>query len=160
MLETLTPKGVLEQREPLVLFAYFEPVAGLDRFQPAGFPEVGHVIYKAPRKDGAVENVCIVDSAASMANHLEALCMRGAHDYELVDELQGMPYLRCVTGNLEDGKLPPRKAGGGCHEPDRGAPNRLRILLSRNDIRQRWETGGKCRCSKGQERQREKQDQF
>ena len=106
MPETLTPSGVLERREPLVLFAYFEPVAGLDRFQPAGFPEVGHVIYKAPRKSGDIENVCIVDSAASMANHLEALCMRGAHDYELVDDLQGMPYLRCITGALENGKLP------------------------------------------------------
>lgn len=109
MPETLTPSGVLEKQGPLVLFAFFEPVAGLDRFQPAGFPEVGHVIYKAPRSNGAVENVCIVDSAASMANHLEALCMRGAHDYELVDDLQGMPYLRCVTGELEDGRLPPGK---------------------------------------------------
>src|SRR5579885_2340665 len=102
---TVTPSDVLKEKEPLVLFAYFEPVGGLDRFQPAGFPEVGHVIYKAPRENGAIENVCIVDSAASMANHLEALCMRGAHDYDLVDELQGMPYLRCVTGDLEDGKL-------------------------------------------------------
>jgi len=109
MPETLTPSGVLDKREPLVLYAFFEPVAGLDRFQPAGFPEVGHVIYKAPRSDGAVENVCIIDSAASMANHLEALCMRGAHDYELVDDLQCMPYLRCVTGDFEDGKLPREK---------------------------------------------------
>lgn len=109
MPETLTPSGVLKRQEPLVLFAFFEPVAGLDRFQPAGFPEVGHVIYKAPRKCGDVENVCIVDSAASMANHLEALCMRGAHDYELVEDLQGMPYLRCVTGDPEDGKLPDEK---------------------------------------------------
>jgi CRISPR-associated protein Csb1 len=106
MPETLTPSGVLKKTEPLVLFAIFEPVAGLDRFQPAGFPEVGHVIYKAPRSNGGVEHVCIVDSAASMANHLEALCMRGAHDYELVDDLKGMPYLRCVTGDLQDGKLP------------------------------------------------------
>lgn len=109
MPETLTPSGVLEKQEPLVLFAHFQPVAGLDRFQPAGFPEVGHVIYKAPRKSGTVENVCIVDSSASMANHLEALCMRGAHDFDLVDELQGMPYLRCVTGDLEEGKLPAGK---------------------------------------------------
>ena len=106
---TLTPGDVLERKEPLVLFAIFEPVAGLDRFQPAGFPEVGHVMYKAPRKNGAIESVCIVDSAASMANHLEALCMRGAHDSALVDELEGMPYLRCVTGDLEDGKLPAQK---------------------------------------------------
>jgi CRISPR-associated protein Csb1 len=109
MPETLTPSGIFARQEPLVLFAFFEPVAGLDRFQPAGFPEVGHVIYKAPRKSGDIENVCIVDSAASMANHLEALCMRGAHDYELVDDLQGMPYLRCVTGDLQDGKLPLEK---------------------------------------------------
>lgn len=109
MPEALTPSGVLEKREPLVLFAFFEPVAGLDRFQPAGFPEVGHVIYKAPRSNNTVENVCIVDSAASMANHMEALCMRGAHDFDLVDELQGMPYLRCVTGDLENGRLRPEE---------------------------------------------------
>jgi CRISPR-associated protein Csb1 len=107
---TVTPSDVLKEKEPLVLFAYFEPVGGLDRFQPAGFPEVGHVIYKAPRENGAIENVCIVDSPASMANHLEMLCMRGAHDFELVEELEGMPYLRCVTGDLnKEGKLLPEK---------------------------------------------------
>lgn len=63
------------------------------QFQPAGFPEIGHVIYKARRKDGSTENICIVDSAASMANHLGTVCQRGAHDLELVDELSGMPYM-------------------------------------------------------------------
>jgi CRISPR-associated protein Csb1 len=95
--KTLTPGGVLNGASPCVLTAMLAPVAGLDRFQPAGFPEVGHVIYKAPRKSGAIEHVCIVDSAASMANHLESVCMRGAHDYDLVADLEGMPYLRCVT---------------------------------------------------------------
>jgi CRISPR-associated protein Csb1 len=101
----LTPGDVLRGESPLVLTATLEPIAG-DRFQPAGFPEIGHVIYKAPRKDGSSENVCIVDSAASMANHLEMVCQRGAHDLDLVDELSGMPYLRCVTGDLVAGKLP------------------------------------------------------
>lgn len=101
----LTPADVLQGESPLVLTATLEPIAG-DRFQPAGFPEIGHVIYKAPRKDGSTENVCIVDSAASMANHLETVCQRGAHDLDLVDELSGMPYIRCVTGDLVDGKLP------------------------------------------------------
>ncbi|MDZ4389518.1 MAG: type I-U CRISPR-associated protein Cas7 [Gemmatimonadales bacterium] len=101
----LTPADVLKGESPLVLTATLEPIAG-DRFQPAGFPEIGHVIYKAPRKDGSTENVCIVDSAASMANHLEMVCQRGAHDLDLVDELSGMPYIRCVTGDLADGKLP------------------------------------------------------
>jgi CRISPR-associated protein Csb1 len=104
----LTPADVLKGESPLVLVATLEPVAG-DRFQPAGFPEIGHVIYKAPRKDGTTENVCIVDSAASMANHLETVCQRGAHDLDLVDELSGMPYVRCVTGDLVDGKLPKDK---------------------------------------------------
>ncbi|HKI15818.1 MAG TPA: type I-U CRISPR-associated protein Cas7, partial [Roseiarcus sp.] len=103
----LTPQSVLQGTSPLVLTAALRPVAGLDRFQPAGFPEIGHVIYKAPRKDGGVENICIVDSPASMANHLESVCMRGAHDLELNDDLAGMPYLRCVTGDLTDEKKLP-----------------------------------------------------
>lgn len=100
----LTPTEVLKGESPLVLTATLEPI-GSDRFQPAGFPEIGHVIYKAPRKDGSTENVCIVDSAASMANHLESVCQRGPHDLDLVDELSGMPYLRCVT-NTTEGKEP------------------------------------------------------
>jgi len=107
---TLTPSSVLNGESPLVLTATLEPVAGLDRFQPAGFPEIGHVIYKAPRANGVEERVCIVDSAASMANHLESVCLRGAHDFELVDDLAGMPYLRCVTGTLDAaGKLKERE---------------------------------------------------
>ena len=104
----LTPTDVLKGESPLVLTATLEPIAG-DRFQPAGFPEIGHVIYKAPRKDRSTENVCIVDSAASMANHLETVCQRGPHDLDLVDDLSGMPYIRCVTGDLSDGKLPSDK---------------------------------------------------
>lgn len=104
----LTPADVLKGESPLVLTATLEPIVG-DRFQPAGFPEIGHVIYKAPRKDGSSESVCIVDSPASMANHLETVCQRGAHDLDLVDDLDGMPYIRCVTGDLADGKLPSDK---------------------------------------------------
>jgi CRISPR-associated protein Csb1 len=96
----LTASDVLKGESPLVLTATFEPIVG-DRFQPAGFPEIGHVIYKAPRKNGSTESVCIVDSAASMANHLESVCQRGAHDLDLVDELDGMPYIRCVTNTTE-----------------------------------------------------------
>lgn len=108
---TIHPADILTSGvSPLVVTATFEPVGGLDRFQPAGFPEVGHVIYKAPRDGDREENVCIVDSPASMANHLEAVCMRSVHDYELVEDLEGMPYVRCVTGPLDDeGKLTERE---------------------------------------------------
>jgi len=109
--QKITPDEVLKGNSPLILTATLEPIIG-DRFQPAGFPEIGHVIYKAPRKDGSTEHVCIVDSAASMANHLESVCQRGAHDLDLVDDLDGMPYIRCVTGDLADGKLPSDKCEG------------------------------------------------
>lgn len=80
----------------LLLQATLVPVTG-DLFQPAGFPDIGHVIYDAPRKDGIKEKVCIVDSAASMANHLEAVSLASAQTLELHPDLAGMPYLECVT---------------------------------------------------------------
>jgi len=93
----------------LIIKATFEPLGDQDRFQPAGFPEMGHVIYDAPQvekdKDGKVirqftEKVCIVDSAASMANHLETLCFANPTAGILHSDLDGLPYVRCVT----DGK--------------------------------------------------------
>jgi len=103
----------------LVLQATLVPVTG-DLFQPAGFPDIGHVIYDAPRpvmegkgegKDKKLvqakdahgnpqwnkEKVCIVDSAASMANHLEAVSLASAQTLELHSALAGMPYIECVT---------------------------------------------------------------
>ncbi len=80
----------------LVLQATLVPVTG-DLFQPAGFPDIGHVIYDAPRPDGSKEKVCVVDSAASMANHLEAVSLASAQTLELHPDLVGMPYLECVT---------------------------------------------------------------
>ena len=79
----------LQSTDPvcLIVKATLKPVADTDRFQPAGFPEVGHVIYDAPRSDGNgnrfKEKICIVDSPASMANHLETVCVAGAGSIEL-----------------------------------------------------------------------------
>lgn len=83
----------------LVIRAWLDPIAGMDRFQPAGFPEIGHVIYDAPREDSPSEKVCIVDSPASMANHLEAVCMEGPS--ELHNDLATLPYVRCVTDKAD-----------------------------------------------------------
>jgi CRISPR-associated protein Csb1 len=80
----------------LVLQATLVPVTG-DLFQPAGFPDIGHVIYDAPRKDGTKEKICIVDSAASMANHLEAVSLASAQTLELHPDIEGVPYLQCLT---------------------------------------------------------------
>ncbi|MGA2662102.1 MAG: type I-U CRISPR-associated protein Cas7 [Verrucomicrobiota bacterium] len=97
----------------LIIKAQFKPLGDQDRFQPAGFPEMGHVIYDAPRADKGgrplpADTVCIVDSAASMANHLEALCFANAPAGILHADLAGLPYVRCVTDRnhrTEQGKL-------------------------------------------------------
>lgn len=81
----------------LIVQATMGIAAGLDRFQPAGFPEIGHVIYDAPRDAGRSEKVCIVDSPASMANHLEQVCLASENDPSLHDDLTGLPYVKCVT---------------------------------------------------------------
>lgn len=81
----------------LTLRASLVPASGLDRFQPAGFPEIGHVIYDAPRRDGSVQKICILDSAASMANHLESICLASGHSLELAEALDGIPYVECRT---------------------------------------------------------------
>lgn len=79
----------------LIIQATMSIAAGLDRFQPAGFPEVGHVIYQSPDRDK--DKVCIVDSAASMANHLEQVCLAGENDPSLHSDLAALPYVKCVT---------------------------------------------------------------
>lgn len=83
----------------LTLQASLKLASGMDRFQPAGFPEIGHVIYDAPRPNGdsQKQKVCIVDSAASMANHLETVCLAGEYSLDLADDLTGMPYVECRT---------------------------------------------------------------
>jgi CRISPR-associated protein Csb1 len=97
----------------LIIQAQMDIAAGLDRFQPAGFPEVGHVIYDAPRSDGRSEKVCIVDSPASMANHLEQVCLAGENDPDLNPDLVGLPYVKCVTD-----RNPTIKGGSVTLKPD------------------------------------------
>jgi CRISPR-associated protein Csb1 len=89
----------------LTLQATLQPVAGIERFQPAGFPEIGHVIYDSLKfaSDGRADKVCIVDSAASMANHLETVCLDGPFGAALAPELTGLPHVACVTDNVTGG---------------------------------------------------------
>jgi len=96
----------------LAITATMSPVTGTDRFQPAGFPEVGHVIYDAPRVDDngqlSREKICIVDSSASMANHLEKVCVPDSGSLDLHPDLKGLPYVVCQTdadAKIEGGEV-------------------------------------------------------
>ena len=102
---TLDPKTLLEGGEHrLTLHAGLVPTGGRDRIQPAGFPDIGHVIYDSPQSDEKVKKVCIVDSAASMANHLETVCHEGPFGAMLHPDLSGLPYVQCVTDDGKGGK--------------------------------------------------------
>ncbi len=85
----------------LVIKATLKPVGDTDRFQPAGFPEVGHVIYDAPRSNRTKEKVCIVDSPASMANHLETVCAAATGSLDLHGDLTNLPFVLCETDDRD-----------------------------------------------------------
>lgn len=84
----LTP---LENEPRLLIEAKLKPVQGA-RFQPTGFPNLGHAVYESP--DGA-GRVVLVESAQSMANRLEAVCWDDVAD-DWVAPLKGLPVVKVV----------------------------------------------------------------
>lgn len=66
-----------------------EPLQG-SRFQPTGFPDLGAAVYERP--DG--KRMILVESAQSMANRLEEVCLKNySSTIELKEELSGIPYI-------------------------------------------------------------------
>ena len=78
----------------LLLEAILKPVQGT-RFQPTGFPNLGHAVYDSP--DGHGRTV-LVESAQSMANRLEAVCWDTLSD-DWVAPLRGMPVVKVVDSD-------------------------------------------------------------
>lgn len=81
----------------LLTEADLKPVQGT-RFQPTGFPNLGHAAYEAPDGDG---QVVLVESAQSMANRLETVCWNGVAD-DWVKPLEGLPYIKVVNNNGDE----------------------------------------------------------
>lgn len=78
----------------LLIEARLKPIAGT-RFQPTGFPDLGAAQYKAANG----EDMLLVESAQSMANHMEkAIWDEGTQ--KPISCLEGMPY---VESTLPDG---------------------------------------------------------
>ena len=80
----------------LLIEARLKPVQGT-RFQPTGFPNLGHAVYDSP--DGRGRTV-LVESAQSMANRLETVCWDAVAD-DWVGPLRGLPVVKVVD---EEGK--------------------------------------------------------
>lgn len=70
------------------------------RFQPTGFPNLGAATYELP--DGTKTRMLLLESAQSMANHLENTIW-DAQQEDLVREFAGMPYVRVRIG--KDGEV-------------------------------------------------------
>jgi len=66
------------------------------RFQPTGFPDLGHAEFIRPDEDGDVRCL-LVESAQSMANHLEGAAWDDV-DQRPADVFTGLPYVRVVDG--------------------------------------------------------------
>ncbi len=75
----------------LLVEATLMPVQG-SRFQPTGFPNLGHAVYEAPDGQG---RILLVESAQSMANRLEAVCWDERAD-GWVTPLKGLPVVKVV----------------------------------------------------------------
>ncbi len=88
--------GALQNAPRVLIQAKLEPLQGT-RFQPTGFPNLGHAVYDSP--DGRGRTV-LVESAQSMANRLETVCWDDVAD-DWVAPLQGLPVVKVVDG---DGK--------------------------------------------------------
>ncbi len=73
----------------LLLEARLRPIQG-SRFQPTGFPNLGHAAYESPNGDG---QTVLVESAQSMANRLEAVCWDDVRD-DWVESLRGLPVVQ------------------------------------------------------------------
>ena len=81
----------IDSEPRLLLEAGLKPVQGT-RFQPTGFPNLGHAVYESP--DGRGRTV-LVESAQSMANRLESVCWDDTDD-DWVEPLRGLPVIKVV----------------------------------------------------------------
>lgn len=73
------------------------PAVG-SRFQPTGFPDIGNATFQRPVEGGGWQDALLVESAQSMANHLEGVGWDDATD-QPVAVLEGLSYVRV----LQDG---------------------------------------------------------
>jgi CRISPR-associated protein Csb1 len=87
----------------LFITAPLQPSNGDPRIQPTGFPDVGLVLYPDP--SGENGQICLLESEASVANWLEAMCLDNEYEGTLIGQkcdepgtLAGLPYLRVMKG--------------------------------------------------------------
>jgi len=90
--------NVVKQQTRILIEADLRPVQS-PRFQPTGFPDLGAAVFERP--DGV--RMLLVESAQSMANRLEAVCLKDGGP-DIMPELDGLPYVRAALSGKMEGK--------------------------------------------------------
>jgi CRISPR-associated protein Csb1 len=83
--------SALKDTPRLLIEVELKPVQGT-RFQPTGFPNLGHAVYDGPNGHG---KMILVESAQSMANRLETVCWDEQTD-DWVKPLKGLPVVKVL----------------------------------------------------------------
>lgn len=101
----ITPDTLLGAGRRWHLPAALKVADGFDeRFQPTGFPNLGPALYKAMH-DGAPTDYLFVESAQSLANWMEAICLDPQKPCRYNTDCAGIPYVvvqENVKGKVED----------------------------------------------------------
>lgn len=84
------PASLLPEGSRILIEADLKPLQG-ERFQPTGFPDLGHATYRT----ASGTEMLLVESAQSVANRLETVCWDGSAQ-DLAPPLRGLPYVRVV----------------------------------------------------------------
>ncbi|MEI6350204.1 MAG: type I-U CRISPR-associated RAMP protein Csb1/Cas7u [Verrucomicrobiota bacterium] len=90
--------SALKDAPRLLIEATLRPLQG-DRFQSTGFADLGPARYTVPNSDGTLTEKLLVESAQSVANHLEMACWDDAEN-DWIKELRGIPFVRIDCGSL------------------------------------------------------------
>lgn len=80
----------------LLIEADLQPLQGT-RFQPTGFPGLGHAVYDSPDGTG---KMLLVESAQSMGNIMERACLNDLEE-DWIEPLQDLPLVEVVRNGLQ-----------------------------------------------------------
>ncbi len=89
---SITPDDLLNKPRRWYLSVRLKVAEGFDeRFQPTGFPNLGPALYKA-MKNGQSADYLLVESAQSLANWMEAVCLDPQNPCCYNKDCEGIPY--------------------------------------------------------------------
>jgi CRISPR-associated protein Csb1 len=90
--DPITPDTLLNEPRRWYLPVRLKVAEGFDqRFQPTGFPNLGPALYKA-MNSGVATDYLLVESAQSLANWMETVCLNPQNPCRYSTDCAGIPY--------------------------------------------------------------------